>query len=86
MKTPVDNDYAMNKFYAAIDYGSNTALLLLVRVTDGGDLIEDCELCRTTRLASNQHDTGVLNPEGVNKALAATEEFLECSKRYPGKL
>jgi len=76
----------MNKFYSAIDYGSNTALLLVVRATDDGELIEESEVCRITRLASNQHDTGTLNPEGVNKALAATDEFLAHLKKYPGKI
>ncbi|MFW6414663.1 MAG: hypothetical protein ACOCZS_05105 [Verrucomicrobiota bacterium] len=76
----------MQKFYAAIDYGSNTTLLLVARELENGRLTEECELYRTTRLAAEMQETGVLNAEGVRKSLIATNRFLKHLTHLKGEV
>lgn len=60
---------------AAIDLGTNTALLLVARArADGGlDTIE--EVCLTPRLGAGLAATGALEEQAVERALAALRSF-----------
>ncbi len=60
---------------AAIDLGTNTALLLVARLDDRGRLEVVEDLCRTPRLGAGLALRGTIDPEAEGRAVAALMEF-----------
>lgn len=65
----------MTQLTAAIDLGTNTALLLVARQTPTGALEVVEELCRTPRLGSGLARRGTLDPEACARAQAVLHEY-----------
>lgn len=63
-----------NEYLAALDLGTNTVLLLTARAA-GADVVEDRELCETTRLGEGLARTGMLLQEAVTRTVAAAAAF-----------
>jgi len=62
-------------YYAALDFGSNTTLLLIATQDSRGTLTEVEELSRTTRLGRGVDATGRLAPDAIMSTLNAAGEF-----------
>lgn len=60
---------------AAIDVGTNTALLLIATRAPGGELEVIDDLCRTPRLGSGLASAGRLSPEAQGRTLEVLAEF-----------
>ena len=73
------------EYYAALDFGSNSTLLLLAHVGADGQLVEDMELFRTTRLGRKVDETGRLSVDGIQASLDAARDFLGQVKRECGE-
>jgi len=67
---------------AAIDLGTNTALLLVARRGDGGALETLEELCVTPRLGSGLARTGSLDASAMERALDALRHFARTIERH----
>ena len=65
----------MTQLTAAIDLGTNTALLLVARRTSTGSLEVVEELCRTPRLGSGLARRATLDPEACARAQAVLKEY-----------
>lgn len=65
----------MTQLTAAIDLGTNTALLLVARRTSAGGLEVVEELCRTPRLGSGLARRTTLDPEACARAQAVLQEY-----------
>ncbi|MEY2745114.1 MAG: hypothetical protein RL112_156 [Planctomycetota bacterium] len=65
----------MSSLLAAIDLGTNTALLHVARLALDGTLEPVLDLCRTPRLGSGLAQKGVLHPEARARALAVLAEY-----------
>jgi exopolyphosphatase/guanosine-5'-triphosphate,3'-diphosphate pyrophosphatase len=61
---------------AALDLGTNSFLLLLLRETAGGALERVSEPCRIVRLGQGVDRTGRLAPEAIARGLRAIRELL----------
>jgi exopolyphosphatase/guanosine-5'-triphosphate,3'-diphosphate pyrophosphatase len=61
---------------AALDLGTNSVLVLVVRREATGDLVEELEPCRITRLGEDVHRTGELGNAPMARTLKAVEELL----------
>lgn len=64
-----------NELAAAIDLGTNTALLLVARAAPEGRLDVVEELCETPRLGTGLAAHGVLDPAAQERALATLTRF-----------
>ncbi|MCF7854607.1 MAG: hypothetical protein K9N51_07415 [Candidatus Pacebacteria bacterium] len=61
---------------AALDFGTNTALLLVAHETADGDLVEEYEALRTTRLGERTDRDRMLGEAGMTRSIQAAQEFL----------
>jgi len=69
------------KRFAAIDVGTNTVLLLVADVGDGGELLPLQDLEMTTRLGRGLAATRRLHPESLSKTMEAIDAYLAvCDK------
>jgi exopolyphosphatase/guanosine-5'-triphosphate,3'-diphosphate pyrophosphatase len=71
MKTPGQADRL-----AALDLGTNSILVLVMRREADGRLVEELEPCRITRLGENVNRTGELGAAPMARTLQAVEELL----------
>ena len=62
--------------FAVLDFGSYSTLLLVARPTPDGSLVEVQEEFRVTRLGEGTDRTGALEPEAVERTIAAARDFL----------
>ena len=71
---------------ATIDIGTNTALLLVARLSPGGvlELVE--ERAEITRLGRGIGAGGALGDEGIARTLAALREFVAVARRHQAKI
>ena len=69
------------KRFAAIDVGTNTVLLLVADVGDGGKLSPVQDLERTTRLGRGLAATGRRHPESLSKTVEAIDAYLAVCDR-----
>jgi exopolyphosphatase/guanosine-5'-triphosphate,3'-diphosphate pyrophosphatase len=75
----------MNKTrYCALDIGTNSVLLLVAAEDEKGDLQEEHELFRVTRLGEGVGESGRMNPSAIRKTLTAVSEFMAQIHREPG--
>lgn len=63
--------------FAALDFGSNSTLLSVACMDSAGTLREEIEKFCTTRLGSGVDETGFLAPRGIDKSIAAADQFLQ---------
>jgi len=66
----------MKHYFAALDLGTNSILLLLTRADSSGRLVEELEACRITRLGESVAETGLLRAEAMMRTLVAVRDFL----------
>ncbi len=70
-----------NKRFAAIDLGSNSFHLIVVKQRHGG-LLTLCKERQPIRLAAHLNEHGVLSPEGQQLALACLANFRQILQQY----
>ena len=67
--------------YAAIDIGTNSALLLVADLERDGSLRPVCERGRITRLGEKTAASRTLAPAAMSRTLAAVSEYVEEVRR-----
>lgn len=72
-------------YFACLDIGTNSVLLLTASVDGSGKITEEYEGFKTTRLGQGVDQTGRLRTEAVNRTLEAVETFMSQARAYPGK-
>ena len=71
---------------ATIDIGTNTALLLVARLSPGGALELVEERAEITRIGRGIGAGGALGAEGIARTLAALREFAAVARRHEAKI
>jgi exopolyphosphatase/guanosine-5'-triphosphate,3'-diphosphate pyrophosphatase len=69
-------------YYASIDLGSNTVLLLIVQRESDGSLVEIRQEQRFPRLGEGIQQTGRIKSEKIEKTAQYLEEYLQLCRKY----
>ncbi len=67
--------------YAAIDIGTNSCRLLIAAIQDGR-LQPVCRKLQTTRLGEGLNQSGIINPEALERTLKCIEDFKTTMQEY----